>query len=388
MDNSVNFCEASSDQVQIKIANEEWEKERIYQFRYQVFIEEIAKSLTYVDHKRRQFFDDLDKTSILLYAQAGNKVVGTMRITLGEPDQFPLFLSEIFTLHKFKEILNTQRFKAIGLSTKFAIAPAFRGSTLMYKLVSETIRICQDNNIQFFFGGCNPHLIPLYERVGWRRFTKNFTDDNNGLLVPLLIIPEDTLYLKQVKSPLYRVFKQRKTPSVLSEKFQASFPEYIRHHNTQLITHDFLWNHLRSKFNDETIPPFLKNMSKEDALSFFQLGAIFLCNEGDCIVNYGEMSNGLYFLLTGVVAQKSISSNSQILLPGQFFGGDLVTSVMQTKKVTAVTQSEIIIIPLGAFKKFLQFNSNKASKILNHLADQELKFNQSINTQNILEENL
>lgn len=387
MNNSVNFCETSSDEVQIKIANEEWEKERIYQFRYQVFIEEIAKSLTYVDHKRRQFFDDLDKTSILLYAQTGNKVVGTMRITLGEPDQFPIFLSEIFTLHKFKEILNTQRFKGIGLSTKFAIAPAYRGSTLMYKLVSETVRICQDNNIQFFFGGCNPHLIPLYERVGWRRFTKNFTDDNNGLLVPLLIIPEDTLYLKQVKSPLYRVFNQRKFPSILSEKFQASFPEYIRHHNTQLITNDFLWNYIRSKFNTETIPHFLKNLTKEDALSFFKLGAIFLCDEGDCIVNYGEMSNGLYFLLTGAVAQKSISSNSQLLLPGQFFGGDLVNSVIQTKKVTAVIESEIIIIPLTAFRKFLQFNPNKASIILNNLADQDLKASQSINSLNIMEEN-
>jgi len=355
--------------LKICIATEKWEKERIYRFRYQLYVEQISKTLTFVDHRNKQMSDEMDKHSILLYAESGSEIVGTMRLTIGDPSQFPKPLPKIFSMHKFKTILHDYSTQLLGLSTKLAISPKYWGSILMYQLLATAFKTYQENNIPFSLGACNPHLISLYERLGHRRFARNFTDPGYGLLVPILLIIEDSAYLKSIHSPMYRIARKKPHNAELVQRFKQAFPEAAKHINTQLTSAADLWNYIQAKFAGTSITslPVFRNLTDTDCLTLLQFGAIFPCTNGDCIISSGDMVNELYFLLSGAVVSES-PAGSALLRPGQCFGGGLTSSLVHSATITAVTESEIIVIPRQAFEKFTQLHPAPAAAFLNNIA--------------------
>ncbi|GBG56698.1 hypothetical protein SPFL3102_02577 [Sporomusaceae bacterium FL31] len=374
--------------IQIRIATETWEKERIYQFRYNIFVEEMSKQCP-VDHQNKQMRDDLDEKSILLYAECESEIVGTSRITIAKPDDFPKWLSNIFALQKFKDMLGIN--SEIGFSTKVAIAPAYRGSTVMYQLIAEHFKIFQQNNIIVSFSGSNPHLIPMYERIGYRRFTTNFSEPGHGLLIPFVIILDDLDYLKAVHSPLYRLIDKKPHKSIVNESFRQVFPDTKHYINTQLVRKEDLWTHLQTTFDGTTQTDInlLSKLTEKERLSFFKLGAIFSCTKGDCLLSFNEVSNGVYFLLSGSIVAES-RKEAKLLQPGQYFGNGLVYQKPSSQQITALKLSEVFIIPRQAFDKYKQLHPTTAAKIINGIdnAEKAELSHQYQNSPNFMEESI
>lgn len=355
--------------IQIRIATENWEKERIYQFRYNIFVEELSKQCP-VDHQNKQMRDDLDDKSILLYAECESEIVGTSRITIAKPDEFPNWLSSIFALHKFKDMLGMN--SEVGFSTKVAIAPAYRGSTVMYQLIAEHFKIFQQNNIIVSFSGSNPHLIPMYERIGYRRFTTNFSEPGHGLLIPFVIILDDLDYLKAVHSPLYRLIDKRPHKSIVNEYFKQFFPDAGHYINTQLVRKEDLWTYLKNTFDGttQTDITLLNALTEKERLSFFKLGAIFSCTKDDCLLSFNEISNGIYFLLSGSIVAES-KKEAKLLQPGQYFANGLVHQKPSSEQITALNSAEVFIIPRQSFDKYKQLHPTTAATIINCINNAE-----------------
>lgn len=356
--------------IQIRVATHNWEKEMIFRFRYNIFIEEMSKQC-FVDHKNKKMRDELDDQSILLYAVSDSNIVGTSRITINTLDKFPGWLSDSFCLQKYQTILG--RNAEVAFSTKVAILPEFRGSTVMYQLITEHFKIFQDNNIIVSFSGSNPNLIPLYEKIGYRKFTKNFSEPGHGLLVPFVIILDDTDHLRTVHSPLYRLVKKNRSSSLITDYFKKEFPKANEYINTQLLSRENLLKQLRTVFNGTTQADLhlLSKLNEKEHLSLFKLGAIFSCTKGDCIVRYNEVGSGLYFLLSGSLLSQS-TTNSILLKPGQYFGNFITTKNQIPTQISAVTPSDILIIPHQAFERFKHLHPKTAKVILNALEFQLL----------------
>lgn len=353
-------------QIQMKIARTEGEKEKIYQFRYEIFVEEMSTPVHAADHRNKTIVDELDQHSILIYAVTGSKIIATARVTIGNTDLFPEWLSTTFSFSKFNDLLYDYPNKKVGLTTKMAIAPAYRGSTIMFRLIAEMYKIYNDYQVQFSFGGGNPRLIQLYERVGYRRFTRNFTEPGYGLLIPLVFIHDDIGHLKSVRSPLYRLFPKTQQ-SVLSKRFYKAFPESIKHINSQLQDHSSKL--IQSILNDKYLMP-LNTLTKEERNTLIQLGAIIHCTEDDIITTVGEMSSELYFLLSGLLSAQS-SSKLYKIYPGQCFGDGINGSRAYSEQITAVTESDLLIISTASFEKFNHMFPNKALHILKSSLDQD-----------------
>lgn len=383
MNVSLQSQSEKSPEIKIRVATDEWEKKQIYQFRYEVFVEECARTLTSADHKDKKISDSMDEHSILLYAEANAELVGTMRITIGDIAVFPPPLRKIFSMEKFHSILQSFPNQNLGLTTKLAVKPEYRGSTVMYQLIVENFKISQGERLQFSFGAGNPHLISLYERIGYRRFTKNFTDPGYGLLVPIVFVAEDAEYLRKIHSPLYRLVKN--SPYIghnIGEKFQQAFPEAAKHINTRLISKEYVITYIMSKFPRTPLSklPIFQDLSTHDIVSFLQFGAIFPCTQGDCIISSRETGNELYFLLSGAAVWETEQS-AAFLHPGQCFGsGDLTNPVVYSATVTAVIESEIIIITHQDFEKFSHQHAEIATVIHNNLSSiTELSFQNNTN---------
>lgn len=356
------------DCLQIHIATQPWEKREVYKLRYDVYVQEMSKPLGSIVNKGKQIHDSLDDRSILLYAQAGSNIVATMRLTIATIEDYPGDLLDIFHMHKFKALYTGIATPLLSLGTKLAVIAQYRNSPALFLLIAETYRILRQQKVQFFFGGCNPNMIPLYERIGFRRFTRNFTDPGYGLLVPLVVIMEDNQHFQNVKSPIYRHARKYMSDSTMAPRFLQAFPEAAEYLNTQLVTRKSLWEYVEYKLgNPLYMIPVFTHLDKDSIMDLLFTGAVFPCTLGDCIVYQGSRCNDLYILLSGALMAES-EIGSRILHPGEHFGGlALPDQSRMTESVSALTDVEMIVISQQAFKRYQHLHQQASEILLNNL---------------------
>lgn len=355
-------------ELQVRIAMNPREKDEIYRLRYEVYAEEMSKPLGSIVYKRKQIFDPLDDSSILLYVQTGDDIIATARLTIAPIEEYTSELAKIFRLDKFSALLNDHPNPRFGLGTKLAIKKQYRSSPALYQIITEFYQILHKENVPFWFGGCNPYLIPLYERMGFRRFAPNFTDPGYGLLVPIVIVIEDVEHFRAVKSPLYRHARKTVRESDIPHRFLQAFPETAQHLNTRLITPRLLWEHAEQKLgaNPMKIRVF-KNLSEDTAMDFLFSGVMFSCTAGDCIVHQGYRCEDLYILLSGSLIAET-TTTARILHPGDHFGSLMQNGEsVQTEGITSLNNSELIVIPRQAFERYQHMSPATAKLIVNNL---------------------
>ncbi|MEG6584506.1 GNAT family N-acetyltransferase [Dendrosporobacter sp. 1207_IL3150] len=358
-----NSEEQSTSNITIHVATEELEKKAIYNLRFKVFYEELSKRLPTNVVNDSQLADDLDKTSILLYAKSGSSVIGTLRMTIGEIDSFPKWLSDIFSLDKFRLLQKPNQ--KIGLLTKLAIDPSYRGSTLMYQFLKEILVISYAQGIRYAFGGCNPNLVSFYERMGFIRFSnKNFTDPGYGLLLPIVLITDNINHFKASRATALRFVKSKDTNLAGLDLFYKLFPQSLDVVNSRLVKGLDLLDYLNLKFSDIDLGQLLfsPSLNLKECIAFLELGSIFTCYAGDQIISSGDKNSDLYLLLSGKLA-----CESSFLRPGQFFGFNLAVVSIQKYNVTSIGKSQIMIIPGQHFEKYKQAYPNAALNIIEKL---------------------
>jgi hypothetical protein len=372
----VAFINKTNYPLQVRIAKEPWEKKEIYKLRYQVYVEEMGKPLRSIFNKRKEIFDAMDDRSILIYVQAGKEIAATVRLTIAPPEDFPSELAEVFQMYKFKALtapLNSY----LGLATKLAAKPHYRSSPAFYLMLIELYRLLRSQRASFCFGGCNPAIVPLYERLGFRRFTANFTDPGYGLLVPFVLILEDVEHMKAIKSPMYRLARNYSNTPELTQRFLRVFPESSNHHNSQLLTRDSLLKFLFYKLNNSPfIFPVFRYLDAKEVIQLLLTGVIFSCSPGDCIVTQGSLSNDLYILLHGSLVS-SLDNESHILQPGDHFGSLTPSAqIRQTTTISAVTECELFVLPQQAFERYKHLYQGTAQTLLRNLkAVQTISYN-------------
>lgn len=381
----LNSSKELSNEIKIILATKNWEKEQIYRFRYKIFKEELAKGLPLVMQKKKKISDDLDNDSLLLYAKSHDSIIGTLRITLSHINDFPEWLTDIFSLKKVAPELEPQQ--RVGLVTKLAIAPAYRGSTLMYQFLVEFLKLTQEQNVEYVFSGCNPHLISMYERIGFRRFIKiNFTDPGYGLLVPIVLITSDLDHFKTVRSPAYRFLRTKNYhASFDSSKFLRIFPDAKEILNSQLISEENLFTYISSRIGASILnnTPIFNKLTIHELKAFFHFGTIFHCSSGDAIISKGELSNELYIIISGTIATESC-----LLVAGQFFGGGLTKPLLQNDQIIAITDAEILVVSYQSFQKFRQLYHRASGTIIETISDKLYDATYSINQNINMEESI
>jgi len=279
LDNSIN-----DDSLKVYIAEELWKKKEIYKLRYQIYVQEMAKSLKAIGSREKMISDPLDDRSILLYVQAGSEIIATLRLTIAVADDYPSALREAFYMNNFKGIHPEFLNPLLGLATKLAVKKNYRNSPALYLLLVEMYQLLREQQAQILFGGCNPYLLPLYERMGLRKFAKNFTDPGYGLLIPLVGILGDLQYLQLIRSPLCRQAKKYINDSARAQLFLKALPSVANNLNIQLASKEDLWKYAEQKLDySPAMIPLFKNMDEESILQFLYAGTVFSCTPGDSI---------------------------------------------------------------------------------------------------------
>jgi hypothetical protein len=367
------------DQITIEVATTKKEKEKVYRLRYQIYVKEMGKKLSNVDHRRRLLYDDMDDWGILFYARAGSEVVGTLHLQIGYEDNFLPELVQPLAMDKFQEFRSSNGLQhQLAFGSKGMVAPQYRNSQIHSMLTTAFYEACRRQGVQFYFGGCAPSIVAMHERLGARRYKSNFFVPDYGCMVPLVNLLEDVEHLQRVNSPLLHIAERWPNSPDSAEWFARAFPEAPhRHINKHLISKDEHWDILAEKLvrPPEKAIGLFYGLSETEARLCAYAGHLVYCEQADTIVYPEDMSSEFFVVISGSVAvRKDFAKRRQapvILQPGQAFGEKtFIAHDRQKATVIAQTDTELLVFPSHGVERLQRQHPEIAAKLLHNMGAQ------------------
>lgn len=376
------ICQSSSQRlkngdgvVNLEIAESEQEKMRVYRLRYQVYVEEMGRRLKSADHKNRLVVDEFDKSGFVVYARVGSETIGTIRVNVGTADQFSPDIVRMFCMDVFQIFAVGRKKQKLYFTSKYLVASPYRKSTIASMIVAWSYGFWRDKGeAQFCFAGCNPYMIPLYERLGFRRFAGNVNIPEYGCMVPLVLVLEDEKHLRAVNSPFYRKARKCKNNPAAAEWFAKHFPAVARFINSSLINKDELWLVLQAKLGQSPLLaiPVLAGLTEEEAKDFVRIGVVHHYKKGESVISPGDYCHEMNILLDGILEVSNPNRNNRFdtiyIKPGNLCGRvSLVEKTEHIVQATVLSDAELLIISGMAFEAFSHNHPIIADKVMDNV---------------------
>lgn len=170
--------------------------EKIYRFRYQVYVEEMQRLQKDADHARRRIRDVLDDSAIHIAAFDGDEVVGVLRANESRHTRLG-FYESFFQLER----LGNDHPQHTSIVTRLMIAPHLRRSTLAVRLCIEAYTLGLEEGIKWCFIDCNDHLVDFFRGLGFRPYIGKVRHEEYGEVTPMRLRLNDLAHLDAVRSP-------------------------------------------------------------------------------------------------------------------------------------------------------------------------------------------
>ncbi len=171
----------------------------IERFRYSIYVAEQHKPLPAADHRARRLPDDDDAGALhFCVRNRERKLVAYARMHYAEA----IPASAIDRLGLGDLVASSSR--VLGFISKLMVDKSLRGRTNAVRLIMSMIqygcdRFTQAEGAVFH---CASELVPLYTRMGFRRFGTPFLDPYVGLQTPMVAIFRDLEHFEQCGSPI------------------------------------------------------------------------------------------------------------------------------------------------------------------------------------------
>jgi predicted GNAT family N-acyltransferase len=355
----------------IQVARSDEDRERIFRFRYDVYVTEMGKSPAEADHQKKIIRDELDEDAHLLYAEDEGQIVGTVRLNCRSKKKFPDVWEQRYDIEKFAPSFGDH----ISMTSRMMVARDYRGSSVPAALVGAVYSAGREMGSKFDFCNCAPSLLEFYEQIGFRRFTDGFVDEDNGYHVPLVMVVRDTQYLRQVRSPLYRVARNFEHEPETGVWFQETFPSHAGIANSRTRNTEEFWKQLSDQLADpptECIPLF-ESLSDKEVSNFLRSGTVLSLQPGDRIIRQGDVGDEMYIILSGVaeaVSRKEDQEHSlAIMSKGQIFGEvAFISTAVRSADVNALTEMQVLIISKGFLTRAMRKQPEISAKVLFNLS--------------------
>lgn len=345
--------------------------EKVFAFRYQVYVGELGLSPPAADHERRRLADALDPVSVNYALLDDDEVVGSLRMTFlaDMPDPAPLV--EKFAMTPAIEAMGRD---AICTTSRFIVHPRLRHGRSLYRLMERPYVDAMVRGIRLNYGDCSPHLLPFYEHLGYRRYTQAYNDTAYGFKVLILMLGRDRERFRQVRSPLAHVAERYPDDEEARAWFAKTYPEYLDIESAAFLPGGVFFDMLRERVARDPLYSLglLHGLDRAEADRFLAQATLVRARAGDRIVREGEPGDTLYVLLSGladVVLDEAPSRPLAVLGAGDTFGEvGFLTAKPRTASVVARAPCELVVLSGDFLRRFIAREPAAAAKILLNLA--------------------
>lgn len=363
--------------IRVSEATTAEEKERLYRFRYEIYVDELGKSgVSAADHDNRMLVDDYDLDARQYYVETGDNLTACLRILMtGSRDgdsAMPKVLEDLYHVRPFLDFSPRAR---ISFTSRLMVAAGQRGSAALHLMLSQAYEVALDQGVLFDFCHCSPALVELYEHLGYRRYAPNFTDPDVGYRVPLVLLLRDADHLRAIRSPFWRKLRERPNlwhSETVGAWLRAEFPMSATI-SEWLLDEESFWEFLANKLLP--VPrqdiPFLDGLSDDETKKVLRSGTVLSAQSNDTIIRAGEVGNELFVILSGLVEVRAAQGGRPIAVfePGQVFGEiAFISNTTRSADVVALDDTEILVVTQGWLKKMMLGSPELASKVLLNLS--------------------
>lgn len=182
--------------TEIRLVTNDDERLAVYAFRYAVIVDELGVVLPKADHERRVVIDAEDRSGHLFAAYRNGSVIGTLRVNFlrdgpVEPHD------ELLGLNRLSD---TER-QATSVSTRFLVAPAFRGTAVPIRILQTWFAFCRSRQVESDYILVGPRMQEFYVRIGFVPLATAVLHPEIGEVQPLRIRFRDEEHLRSIGSP-------------------------------------------------------------------------------------------------------------------------------------------------------------------------------------------
>ncbi len=187
---------ASTAPIVFKIVTNKSDLEKVFKFRYQIYIEEMHRLQKWADHSLKVIREPLDRTGIIVAAFQGDEVVATCRLNISRDTTFDY--AELYDFEQFEKLFPGR----VSFITKLMIKPELRKGTLFIRFMKELFKILRTEGVCVNVIDCNDHLVKPFAKLGFQQYQEKINHPEYGHVTPMVMYNRDEVYFETVRSPL------------------------------------------------------------------------------------------------------------------------------------------------------------------------------------------
>lgn len=354
--------------LKVQLAQTEAEREAVYAFRYQVYVDEMGKPMAEADHERRVVRDPADESGLIFAAYEDGELVGTLRLNIGLESVLGDPRITLYDLHLFDDCDPA----GFAFASRFMLRSDYRGSLAAHRLSIMALEAALAEDVRLCFCYCAPYLVSFYEQMGFRRYTDNFNDEL-GYRIPMVMVLFDLAHLRAVHSPLVERMPPHPHGEDWESFFSRKFPGHVLPANARIVSTEEFYQLLNYKLHDDPLQTIslLRGLTKDEADEVLKAGTVIPCEAGDILIRAGEHSSELYLILSAMVGVRSSKNGAYIsvLGPGELLGEmAFFLGSTRTADVEVLADGELLVLSERTLGNLMRRHPEISSKILYNLA--------------------
>ncbi|MCZ6807630.1 MAG: cyclic nucleotide-binding domain-containing protein [Deltaproteobacteria bacterium] len=343
------------------------EREEVYRFRYDIYVEELNRYGDIADHENRLLVEPDDELAHLYLIRHEGRVIGTARLSWGAD---PGALNDrIVEQYDLKPFLDAVPHRHLAVGERLMFAPEYRGGPLLFKFISEFLVSFSKQGIQLFFGDCEPHLLNSYQSLGYRPYTQRHVNKaETGYLIPILFVTGDLDYLRSIGSPLLNALKDSAEEAGVPENLDQLLVGTKSILNHAIDSKAKEWALLQARIREvggEELSLF-SGMDDNEIDACLEKSVRIDCQKGDKLIKKGNPAKNLYAVIRGNLEVKSGDEVIAVRSPGDIIGEiAFFLTLPRTMDVYAATDDvQVVSFSQSALRKLIKTQPEAATKLL------------------------
>ncbi|KQT21346.1 MULTISPECIES: cyclic nucleotide-binding domain-containing protein [unclassified Bradyrhizobium] len=326
--------------------------QKIYHFRYQIYVGELKFEHPDADHAQMTLNDELDEcsTNFALFGDDG-AVAATLRCTLLDRVPNPAPIIARLSLEPFVERFGLS---AVATTSRFMFASKYRRTAAIVKLASAGFELARVAGVRFNFGDTNPIWLEYFERLGYRRYAKGLNDPVFGYHLPIVMLMRDLDYFRSARSPIARYLSHQEDDAEARKWFGEFAGQYHFLCPVGRKLESFVEQLRRLGVDSATLAAALKRVPNAWRGALVEQCNLLILQPGDLLTRYGEIDDTAFLCITGTLLQSDKESEDppRKLGPGDWLAIDeLLSPGPRRSSIVAASESIVFVLPARQLRR-------------------------------------
>jgi len=276
----------------------------------------------------------------------------------------------IYSISKFSDLVSPEQ---ICIVDKMITDPGQRGGVVAYRIFMYFAQFSIEKDIELVFCTCEPHLVSLYNSLGFVSYKEAMDYPGIGCTVPLVYVLQDLEHAKAVKSPfLCDALESRPKNEDLLKRIKQRLPE------SPAVTalHGYNWDEGWQQHSDVNrlvsagMGKLFENLDKTQIASVASKSLILDLPIDAELVRPGNMAKELYVVLEGELEARHGEGVLERMGEGTVFGeiSFLLGHGRSAQVVSVSNETRVLTISDTVLEKFMRSEPGLTAQLMKNLA--------------------